>query len=138
MLGWTFRGSKYCQHVCPANKIKRLEFAQRYINDDFDDVIWSDESTIEEERHARRAWRKKGELAQPKPRYATRKASVYPSIVILIQNYMHTVYIYTIQLARLLLVHDCVYFVQVKASIQSDGVESYQYEKGKWHCHLQW
>ena len=30
-LGWTFRGSAYCQMIREANKAKRLDFARRYI-----------------------------------------------------------------------------------------------------------
>ena len=28
-LGWIFKGSRYCQHVRPANKVKHLEWARK-------------------------------------------------------------------------------------------------------------
>ena len=46
-LGWTFRGSAYCQLIRQNNKEKRLQWAQEYLNESeegFDNVIWSDES----------------------------------------------------------------------------------------------
>ena len=30
-LGWTFRGSAYCQLITEANKVKRLEWAQKHL-----------------------------------------------------------------------------------------------------------
>jgi len=67
-LGWNFRGSAYCQLIREANKIKRLEFALANSNDTFEDVIWSDESTIQLETHRRRCYRKRGEKPHLKPR----------------------------------------------------------------------
>lgn len=32
-LGWTFRGSAYCQLIREANKEKRLEWAQQHLHD---------------------------------------------------------------------------------------------------------
>ena len=46
-LGWYGTGMKYCQLVRDANKIKRLDFATLNINANFDNVLWSDESTIQ-------------------------------------------------------------------------------------------
>ena len=46
-LGWTFRGCAYCQLIREQNKGKQLEWCQRYKEDDFEDVIWTDESTIQ-------------------------------------------------------------------------------------------
>ena len=46
-LGWTYRGSAYCQLIREINKQKRLAWAKQYLNeaeDGFDNVIWSDES----------------------------------------------------------------------------------------------
>ena len=43
-LGWTFRGSSYCQLIREANKQKRLDWARRYIDKaatGFEDVIWT-------------------------------------------------------------------------------------------------
>lgn len=67
-LGWTFRGSAYCQLIRDANKIKRLEWAKAYINGTFEDVIWSDESSIQLETHRRHCYRKKGSPPTLKPR----------------------------------------------------------------------
>ena len=38
-LGWTFRGSSYCQLIRHANKVKRLEWAKKYKDDNFDNVV---------------------------------------------------------------------------------------------------
>lgn len=66
-LGWTFRGSAYCQLIRDANKAKRLEWAQKYMNDDFANVIWTDEASVQLETHRRRCYRKKGKRPNPKP-----------------------------------------------------------------------
>lgn len=68
-LGWTFRGSAYCQLIRDVNKQKRLAWALQYQDDSFNNVIWTDESTIQLENHRRFCCRKKGEPAKPKPRY---------------------------------------------------------------------
>lgn len=69
-LGWTFRGSFYCQLIRHENKMKRLKWAMQYehftsIEDSFGDVVWTDESTIQMESHRRYCCRKRGR--QPKP-----------------------------------------------------------------------
>lgn len=48
-LGWLATGSKYCQLVREANRVKRLEFAQLCLRnqENFEDVLWSDESCIQ-------------------------------------------------------------------------------------------
>ena len=71
-LGWTLRGSAYCQVIRDANKQTRLEWAKEYIEeckDGFLDVIWSDEATIQLETHKRFCCRKKGCRPKNKPRY---------------------------------------------------------------------
>ena len=74
LLGWTFRGSKYCQVIRNANKVKRLQFAIEYLPEieasGFDNVIWTDESSIQLESHRRHSYRK-GEPAVLKPRPKT-------------------------------------------------------------------
>ena len=52
------------------NKVKRLEWCLQQIesNDDLDDVIWSDESSIQLESHRRHAFRKKNQAPKLKPR----------------------------------------------------------------------
>ena len=68
-LGWTFRGSAYCQHIREANRVKRLAWAREHLHDSFDEVIWSDESSIQMESHSRFYSRKRGEAPRPKQRY---------------------------------------------------------------------
>ena len=50
-LGWTFHG--YCQMIQDSNKVKRLEWCveQQHAQDSFDDVIWSDETSVQLECH---------------------------------------------------------------------------------------
>ena len=58
LLGWTFRGSAYCQLIRAQNKEKRLEWAERYLHDGFKDVVWTDETTVQLETHRRFCCRK--------------------------------------------------------------------------------
>ena len=69
-LGWTYHGSRYCQMIRAPNKDKRLQFAQDCIQrgDDFDDVIWSDETSIQLECHRRHCFRKKNQPLRLKPK----------------------------------------------------------------------
>lgn len=67
-LGWTFRGSAYCQLIRDENKVKRLTWAREHLHDTFCDVIWTDECTVQMESHRRFACRKAGEAPRPKPR----------------------------------------------------------------------
>ena len=69
-LGWTFRGLAYCQLIREANKEKRLKWVQEHLGQLFEDVVWTDESTIQMESHCRFACRKRGGAPRPKPRYA--------------------------------------------------------------------
>ena len=68
--GWTLQNTRYCQMIREANKAKRLEFAQRVINtgDTFDNVVFSDESSISLEQFCRTCYRKIDEPAKRKPR----------------------------------------------------------------------
>ena len=68
-LGWTFRGSAYCQLIRHANKEKRLEWMRENIDLDFEDVVWTDECTVQLQSHRRFYCRKRGELPKNKPRY---------------------------------------------------------------------
>ena len=78
-LGWTFRGSKYCQLIRHTNKIKRLDWAKQ--NEDImskiEDIVWTDESTIQLETHRRFCCRKKGEPPKTKPRYVSNDLTLY-------------------------------------------------------------
>ena len=67
-LGWTFRGSAYCQLIRDVNKVKRLTWVRENLNDTFDDVIWTDECTVQMESHRRFCCRKIGQPPKPKPR----------------------------------------------------------------------
>ena len=70
-LGWIFRGSAYCQVIREANKQKRLDFARKYRDDTFDNVIWTDECTVQMESHRRFCCHKRGEAPRPKPRFVS-------------------------------------------------------------------
>ena len=67
-LGWIYRGSAYCQLIRHNNKLKRLHWAQANLHENFDNVIWSDETTVQLENHRRFCYRKHGEKPRPKPR----------------------------------------------------------------------
>ena len=66
--GWTFIGSAYCQLIRDANKVKRLNWAKANLTDNFEDFIWSDETSIQLESHRRHCCRKTGKAPKPKPR----------------------------------------------------------------------
>jgi len=66
-MGWVYRGSAYCQLIRNENKQKWLEWAQRNLYENFDDVIWSDEASIQLDSHKRYCCRKEGERPRPKP-----------------------------------------------------------------------
>ena len=71
-LGWTFRGSSYCQLIRTQNKEKRLAWAQHYgtyEDEDFEEVIFINECTVQLETHRRFCCRKRGEPPKPKPKY---------------------------------------------------------------------
>ena len=71
-LGWTFRGSAYCQLIRDANKRKRLDWARDNLtvalSDGFTNVIWTDKSSIQLDCHRRHCFRKAGCVPKPKPR----------------------------------------------------------------------
>ena len=60
ILGWTFHGSRYCQMIRRKNKEKRLTWATENMGNDFEDVVWSDESMIQLENHHTFSYRKVG------------------------------------------------------------------------------
>ena len=57
-LGWTFRGSSCCQLIRGVNKEKRLLFAQQNHGESFNNVIFTDECSIQAESHHRFCCRK--------------------------------------------------------------------------------
>ena len=69
-LGWTFRGSAYCQLIRNANKAKRLEWARNnsYSDVAFENVLFTDECTVQLETHRRFCYHKRGEAPKSKPR----------------------------------------------------------------------
>lgn len=74
-LGWVYQGTAYCQLVRDVNKIKRKEYCQRCLdsNEQFDDVIFTDETKIMMQSSRSRSCRKKGEarklISKPKHPY---------------------------------------------------------------------
>ena len=68
MMGWTFHGSRYCQLIRSVNKEKRLQWAMKNRDNSFEDVVWTDESTIQLENHRMFSYRKVGTAPKPKPR----------------------------------------------------------------------
>ena len=66
-LGWTYWGSGYCQLIRQANREKQLEWARVYIQGDFEDVLWTDKTSVQLQCHKRFCCRKKGEQPCPKP-----------------------------------------------------------------------
>lgn len=76
-LGWVHQSTKYCQLVRDANQAKRLEWAKKMLEDheQFDNVIFTDESTFLVEYHARKAYRRIGEpprILRQKPKHPAR------------------------------------------------------------------
>ena len=65
ILGWTRRGTAYCQMIREQNRAKRLKWARQNLGATFDDVIWTDETSVQMESHRRFHVYKKG----LKPRY---------------------------------------------------------------------
>ena len=65
-LGWTSRGTAYCQLIRAPNRAKRLEWARQNLGSSFDYVIWSDETTVQLETHRQFCCRKKGQKPRPK------------------------------------------------------------------------
>ena len=68
LLGWTSRGAAYCQLIRMQNQLKRKEWAVQNLGASFEDVIWTDETTVQMETHRRFCCRKKGQKPRYKPR----------------------------------------------------------------------
>lgn len=68
-LGWTYKGSAYCQMIWEVNKAKRLEWAKEHVGDAFVEVIWTDETTVQLETHKRYCCRKNGQKNKPRPKH---------------------------------------------------------------------
>ena len=67
-LGWTKRGTAYCQMIRETNKAKRLAWAKQNLGLSFEDVIWTDETSVQLESHCRFHCYKKGQKPRYKPR----------------------------------------------------------------------
>ena len=69
-LRWVKSRPKYCQLIRSANKEKRLDWCKQMISDkeEFENVIWSDESSVQLDHHGRLCFRKKGQARKLKPR----------------------------------------------------------------------
>ena len=76
-LGWTFRGSAYCQLIREVNMAKRLEWAVNNRNETFDHIIFTDECTVQMESHMRFCCRKQGKPPRPKPRLVRQTVCTY-------------------------------------------------------------
>ena len=60
-LGWTFTTARYCQAIRDANKEKRVLWVNKCLEDkeQFKDVVFTDECTVQLECHRRKSFRKK-------------------------------------------------------------------------------
>lgn len=69
-LGWVVTTPKYCQLIRDGNKEKRLAWCQKMVQDEerFDDVIFTDESSVMLEKHRKKCYRRKGDPRKLKPR----------------------------------------------------------------------
>jgi len=69
-LGWVCTRPHYCQLIRNLNKTKRLVWCkeQRQVNEDFSNVIFSDECTIQLEHHRQLCFRKQKQPRKLKPR----------------------------------------------------------------------
>ena len=67
-LGWTSKGTSYCQMIRDVNKEKRLKFAEENKDMTFQDTIYTDETTVQIETHRHTCCYKRG----CKPRYKPR------------------------------------------------------------------
>ena len=82
-LGWIASKTRYCQMVREANRAKRLDFARKCIetNDQFDDVLWSDECNIQLDHNGvitfHRWWEQCPQKGKPKHPF---KVSVWAAI----------------------------------------------------------
>ena len=67
-LGWTYSTTRYCQAIRIANMEKRVEWSKEMLDrrEMFDNVIFTDESTIALERHRKKSFRKKGQPGKMK------------------------------------------------------------------------
>ena len=69
-LGWVSTTPRYCQLIREANKKKRYDWCLKCLQDDeyFEDVIFSDESTVALEKYGKITFRKANQPRKFKPR----------------------------------------------------------------------
>ena len=67
-LGWVATRPKYCQLIRDGNKDKRLEWCKKMEKDEFSNVVWTDECSVQLDNHGRLCFRKKGQKGKLKPR----------------------------------------------------------------------
>ena len=67
-LGWTSKGTSYCQMIREANEEKRLEWAEKNKDMSFEDVIYTDETTVQLETHRRTCCYRRGQKPRYKPK----------------------------------------------------------------------
>lgn len=69
-LGWKHGKARYCQLIRDRNKIKRLVFCLQAMKkkDGFEDVIFTDETSVEIQQYTRYCFRKNGSLPKRKGR----------------------------------------------------------------------
>ena len=67
--GWVKTRPNYCQLVREKNRVDRLNFCLKVqeTNDQFEDVVFTDESSVWMEQHGKLCFRKVGEPAKMKP-----------------------------------------------------------------------
>ena len=70
MLGWVCSRPKYCQLVRELNKLRRVEWCTEQIaaQEDFGNVIFTDECSIQLDNHGRLCFRKRGSVRKIKPK----------------------------------------------------------------------
>ncbi|CAF0965122.1 unnamed protein product [Brachionus calyciflorus] len=74
-LGWKYRKTKFCQAVSVKNRIERLFycFMCLFTNENFDDIIFIDETTVELRFYSRQRWVKNLENDPSKGRVGVHK-----------------------------------------------------------------
>ena len=68
-LGWTFWDNAYCQLIRDDSKVKHLHWTRWHMGEEFNDVIFMDETTVHLENHLRFCCWKEGQRPKPKYKY---------------------------------------------------------------------
>ena len=69
-VGWVAKRTRHCAMTTEVNKEKRVEWCQEQIRDgdlSFNNVVWTDEYTVQLESHCWITYHRKGEVARFKP-----------------------------------------------------------------------